>query len=270
MLPFQEEHLTRLHEGERFKSNGARLRGGLWVLALALASCGDSDSAPPPGAGPEWKSAFADKGGRCAGDKASLDSLAKVTVGDTTLFVGFEQTSADNQDPLIARYDGDRRVYCVHHENDGPDGRAVGLTWNGGEYAYVVYTVVGGGSDLEGKQGWLGAYAPGAIRGGGPKVSYVGRVNVTTGALETGTFIIAVKSDNSVNSHGPRGPVSLREDGTVEFSGDSAHKPIDADGQRAMACTDYPFTTRYRFSADLKTLVCADSTQCTSQRPCTP
>lgn len=173
MLPSKEEHLTRLHEGERFKSRGARLRGGLWALALALTSCGDSDSAPPPGAGPEWKSAFADKGGRCAGDKASLDPLAKVTLGDTTLFVGFEQTGADNQDPLIARYDGDRRVYCVHHENDGPDGRAVGLTWSGGEYTYVVYTIVGGGSDLEGKQGWLGAYAPGALRGGGPKVSYV-------------------------------------------------------------------------------------------------
>src|SRR5690606_23513412 len=133
---------------------------------------------------------------------------------------------------------------------------------------YVVYTIVGGGSDLENKGGWLNSYAPGAISGGGAKVSYVGRVRVEDGELDAGTFIIAVLMSNKVNTHGPTGPVTVLEDGTVEFLGESAHKPIDADGAGWMDCTDYPFDTRYRFSADLSTLVCADSSNCTSQFPC--
>jgi hypothetical protein len=35
-----------------------------------------------------------------------------------------------------------------------------------------------------------------------------------------------------------------------------------------MNCTDYPFDARYRLSADLGALVCADSSNCVSERPC--
>jgi len=54
----------------------------------------------------------------------------------------------------------------------------------------------------------------------------------------------------------------------VEFLGESAHKPIDADGKNAMDCTDYPFSSRYRFSLDLTALDCADCTNCISEKPC--
>lgn len=43
---------------------------------------------------------------------------------------------------------------------------------------------------------------------------------------------------------------------------------VDADGSSAMDCTDYPFDSRYRFSADLTSLVCADCTNCVAQMPC--
>ncbi|HZH03839.1 MAG TPA: hypothetical protein VEY30_08655 [Myxococcaceae bacterium] len=239
---------------------------------LTLLACGGDEgggSAPAPGVSAAgWQNAFGDKGGQCAQGAEQLAALPHVTVGSTTLFVGFEQTSGNNQDPFIARFDGANRVYCTYHEDDGPDGHALGITWNGGDYAYVVYTVVGGGSDLEGKGGWLGSYAPGGISGGGPKVSYPGRVRVSDGALESGSFVIAVTSARKVNSHMPKAAATVLEDGTIEFRGGSAHEPIDADGKSAMACTDYPFETRYRFSPDLKTLVCADSTNCTAQKAC--
>jgi hypothetical protein len=144
----------------------------------------------------------------------------------------------------------------------------VGITWDGGDVAYVVYTIVGGGSALEGKGGWLSSYAPGAISGGGPKVSYVGQVEVTYGTLQAGTFIIAVTSDNEVNSHSPAGAVTVLQNRNIEFLGESAHKPIDADGSHGMECTDYPFSSRYRLSADLSALMCADCTNCIPQLPC--
>lgn len=80
--------------------------------------------------------------------------------------------------------------------------------------------------------------------------------------------MIAVKSDNTVNSHGPRGAVTRLPDGNIEFLGGSAHKPIDADGQSSMDCTDYPFDSKYVFSGDLASLICAECTNCSSQQPC--
>lgn len=256
--------------------------------ALVLASCGDGDDGgpadggdgaadsgatprPPPGPSADgWESAWVEgaAAGRCDASEAELADLPHVTIGDSTLYAGYVQASDDNQNPIVARFDAGERVWCVEHETQGPDGRAEGVTWDGGEHAYVVYTVDGGGSDLEGRDGWLSSYAPGAISGGGPKVTVVGRVDARDGSLASATFVISVLSSGRVNSHTPAGPVTVLEDGMVELAGSSAHKPIDADGRSAMDCTDYPFDSRYRFEADLSALICADCTNCTSQRPC--
>ncbi|HJL19931.1 MAG TPA: hypothetical protein RMH99_29980 [Sandaracinaceae bacterium LLY-WYZ-13_1] len=228
-------------------------------------------SRPPPGPSADgWESDWVEgsAGASCDADEADLADLAHLTFGDSTIYVGFRQASGNNQNPIVARFDGGTRIWCVEHETQGPDGRAEAITWDGGDHAYVVYSVVGGGTDLEGHGGWLSSYAPGAISGGGPKVSVVGRVSVEDGSLDAATFIVSVLSSGRVNTHAPAGAVTVLEDGSVEFAGDSAHKPIDADGRSSMDCTDYPFSSRYRFSADLSELVCADCTNCTSQRPC--
>ncbi len=254
------------------------------TLAM-LVACGGDDApqedgmgegtgeAPAPGPSAEgWSSSYADDGVgfSCDAARAELEASGApgLTFADTAIFVGFEQVG-DNQNPLVIRFDGDTRIYCQKHETEGPDGRALGVTWDGGDVAYVVYTIVGGGSALESatQGGWIPAYAPGAISGGGPKVSYVGRVDVADGSLMSGTFVIAVKSDNKVNSHSVSGPVTVLKDGNVEFLGSSAHKPIDVD-LTAMDCTDYPFESRYVLTPDLTAVVCAQSTNCTSQRPC--
>ncbi|MFK7986229.1 MAG: hypothetical protein AB8I08_09370 [Sandaracinaceae bacterium] len=191
-----------------------------------------------------------------------------MTHEETTVYVGYRQASADNQNPLVARFDNGEQVWCVEHETEGPDGRAEAITWDGGANVYVVYTVVGGGTALEGRGGWLGSYAPGAINGGGPKVSVIGRVRAEDGELLNASYIVSRLSSGRVNTHAPAGPVTVLDDGAVEFAGESAHKPIDADGQSAMDCTDSPFDSRYRLSPDLSELRCADSSNCVSQRPC--
>lgn len=250
--------------------------GGTGAAASTSIGAGASTSSggmkPPPGPSADgWVSSFEPDAGAtgCAAEPVDFEAAgaAAVTVGDSTIYVAFEQIG-DNQNPVVARFDGGVAVWCAVHETEGPDGRALGVTWDGGDHAYVVYTVVGGGTSLEGKGGWLASYAPGAISGGGSKVSYIGRVATADGALASGTFVIAVKSDNKVNSHGPAGAVNVLGSGEVEFFGASAHKPIDADGASSMDCTDYPFDSRYRFSADLASFVCADCSNCVSQTPC--
>ena len=232
----------------------------------------ESGEAPPPGPSADgWQSAWSDDGVRISCDDTEADlqeaGAPSLSFDDATIYFGYEQVG-NNQNPIVARFDGGTAVWCQIHETEGPDGRALGLTWDGGEFAYVVYTIVGGGSSLEGKGGWLSSYAPGSISGGGPKVSVLGRVTTGDGALDTATFVIAVKSDNKVNSHSPRGPATVLPDGNVEFIGGSAHKPIDADRSSSMDCTDYPFDSRYHFTADLTDLVCAECTNCTAQMPC--
>ena len=203
----------------------------------------------------------------------AASSAPRFTHGAVTLYAGYEQVG-NNQNPLLFRVDeeggaaGASVVYVRRHEAQPPDGRLLGLVWDGGAHAYGVYSVDGGGTDLEGKAGWLASYAPGAISGGGPKVSVVGRMRVETGELERATFVISVLSSGRVNSHGVRAPLVVHADGTVDFLGESAHKPIAPDGRTALDCTDYPFDTRYRFTADLSTLLCAESTNCTSPTPC--
>ncbi len=232
---------------------------------------GSGGSTPGPGPSKDgWKSDYVEGSAVTKCDKSEAEmktaGLASLTVENTTLYVGYEQIG-DNQNPIVARFDSGTLVWCERHETEGPDGRALGVTWDGGDAAYVVYTIVGGGSSLENKGGWLPSYAPGSISGGGPKVSVVGRVNVQNGALEKATFIIAVKSDNKVNSHSPRGAVTVLPDGNVEFLGGSAHKPIDVD-KKAMDCTDYPFDSRYVLTPDLSDAVCADCSNCTAKEPC--
>ncbi|MEO1421106.1 MAG: hypothetical protein AAFU66_09160 [Pseudomonadota bacterium] len=263
------------------------------VVIVLFGACSDDDSgsgqvgddvgrfgtevdAPSPttpvagdGADPGWLSAF-DKDGvvsRCDVSEAELADAPSVTIDNRTLYVAFEQIGV-NQNPLLIRYDDGSQVYCVRHEAEGPDGRALGLTWDGGAHAYVMYSIVGGASSLEGKPGWLSSYAPGAISGGGPKVSVLGRVQVADGALTEATFVIAVTSAKKVNSHrSTAAPVRLA-DGSVEFRGESAYRPIAVDGKAAMDCDESPFVTQYRLSPDLGTLMCASSTHCRSERPC--
>ncbi len=231
------------------------------------------------GAAGGWQRAFGEVGfaSKKVGEHAcetsaealAASALPRVSAGGSTLYVGFHQVSGNNQDPFVARVDGDRVAWCVYHENDGPDGRALGVTWDGGPLAYVVYTIVGGGTDLE-MAGWFRSYGGHAgISGGGKKVGVLGRVDAATGALTAATHVPAVLAERKLNSHAPADAPRVLADGTVEYRGSSAHKPIGADGNDAMQCTDYPFDTTYRFDPDLATLVCAVSTNCTGNtKPC--
>ena len=218
-----------------------------------------------------WQKAFNTKsaGINCNQTLAQMTAAGATAlkIGSTTLVVGFEQIG-QNQDPVFARFDDGNAKYCEHHEREAPDGRAYGVTWDGGKTAYVVYTIVGGGSafDARGKGQWGDRYGDG---GGSSKVSFVGEVETDFGTLVKGTFVIAKKKDGKTNSHSPADAPIVLASGEVEFQGDSAFQPMNPD-KSIMECTGYPFASRYVFSRDLKTLSCSSSTNCTSKAPCTP
>ena len=126
-----------------------------------------------------------------------------------TLFFGTEQVTSINQNPIVAVFNSDSQqlIWCNNnYEIAGADGRAIGAlhaqvattsstdtTANdtNDEVLYVVFTIDGTqGTSAEDfrrftTNGWIPSYG----NGGGPKVSVVTQINITTGAPITGTFL---------------------------------------------------------------------------------
>jgi len=232
-----------------------------------------------------WKRAFNEKAGSigCEQSYAQLKASGtpRLTFGRTTVFVGFQQYG-NNQDPVFARYDGTREVYCEHHEKQSPDGRALGFTWDGGRTAYVVYTVVGGGTELETKasRGWLNRYGDG---GASAAVTVVGQVELGGGTLMRSTFLVARRIKNGqikTNSIFPAAAPLRTASGKIAIVARSAFAPINPD--QSLMCPsgsgEYPQPGPGRadkasyvgiFTASLGGLTCARTWGCSNvRRPC--
>lgn len=231
---------------------------------------------PPTGTGDgNWRKAF-QEGGVGVTCEMSFDEMTSsgapsITIGDTTIFVGFQQYG-NNQDPVFYRFDNEQKVYCEHHEKESPDGRALGITWDGGPKAYVVYTVVGGGTafDSLAQGGWMERYGDG---GGSSSVAVIAEVETQFGTVQRATFVPA-KRDNGTktNTLRPADAVTVLQDGSLEMLGESAFAPLNPD--RSVMCvpsTEYPSPLdgtmdgpNYlgRFSPDLSGAICASTAGC--------
>jgi len=200
-----------------------------------------------------------------------------LTVGNTTLFVGFQQYG-NNQDPVLFRFDNQVKVYCEHHEAQSPDGRALGITWDGGPTAYLVYTITGGGTafDTLAKGGWISSYGNG---GASSKVAVIAQVETQFGTVQRATFVPARRQSGTItNSLSPADAVTVLTDGTLEFVGSSAFAPLNPDrSPMCLANTEYPAALDgkqgpsylARFSADLSSALCASTAGCSLvQKPC--
>lgn len=205
---------------------------------------------------------------RCSQTPAELRTAgaAEVTSGSTSLFAGYVQATATNQNPLLVRFDAGTQSYCVEHETEAPDGRAYGLSYNGSDQLYVVYTVDGGGSALDtaGQGGWLSSYG----NGGGPLLSFIGSVNPSTGKLLRGTFVSALLDSGKVNTLKPTGAPVVLADGRIEFHGSSAFAPRNPDKSAMTGCM-YPMDDyRAIFSSDFAQMSCASIKNCTVKVAC--
>lgn len=198
-------------------------------------------------------------------DQIAAKGVTALHVGATTLFVGSEQVGATDQDPIVARFDGTTKVFCEHSKKGGGvDGRAYGVTWDGGSNLYVVYTIVGGGTlfDTVCAGGWIGSYGDG---GGSAKVTVIGKLDAQTGVVKEGTFVpahVLKNGQTKTNTLVPADALHALPDGTFELLGKPAYCTLNPD--RSLMCDpssskDYPQDYRARFSADLATMLCASA-----------
>lgn len=263
---------------------------GLMILCGVLVGCGSSgdDTTPPstaadsgssggikdaatPSAGEgngfRWAFSPTSVAFHCSDTPEAI--LAKkptqLTFGSATIVVGMEQISATDQDPLVARIDDGKLTFCEHSKKGGGvDARAYGLTWNGKDTLYVVYTVVGGGTlfDTVAKGGWLSSYGDG---GASAKATVIGRVDVTTGVVLQATFVSSKVNKSGqlkTNTLIPADAVHVTDKGELEFFGTPTYCTLNPD--HSLMCTagvssEYPKNYRARFAPDLTTMVCASA-----------
>jgi hypothetical protein len=279
-------------------SPAGRWRGlGLLGLAFSLWACGSGETSATPAepGGPDgvgvgvptgpgdgrFRQAFAKDGVgvtcEMTFEQMKASGAPFIESGSTTIFVGFQQYG-NNQDPVFFRFDGGKKVYCEHHEMQAPDGRALGITWDGGPTAYVVYTIVGGGTALEtaAKAGWLSRYGDG---GGSSAVSVIGEVETHFGTLKRATFVTARRDNNTkTNTLRPAGALKVLADGSLEFIGHSAFGPLNPDkSAMCVPMVEYPAALDgamgpsylARFAPDLASVRCASTAGCSQVKtPC--
>lgn len=198
-------------------------------------------------------------------DEAAVRALGgpSVSVGDTTLYIGYEQVGGNNQDPrLVSFTNGVQNWYRTDYEVTGTDGRGVGLLWDGANALYGVFTVDGtqGSPDDDfrefARDGWLESYGA----GGGAKVSVVMRIDPQTGDPTNATFISAILSNGNSNT---LQVTDLALDGdNLVVNAQSFFSPRRTDTtsmENTGSDTDSPFDYTVEFTSDLSTAVRAEA-----------
>ena len=203
----------------------------------------------------------------CNDDAAKMraSGAAQVTFGTSTMIAGYQQINGNDQDPIVARFDGDSKVFCEHtKKGGGVDARAYGVTWDGKDTLYAVFTVVGGGTafDAAAKGGWVSSYGDG---GASAKVMVAGQLDARTGVLGKSTFVpskLVKNGQKKTNTLTPADAVHVLADGTLEIFGNAAYCTLNPD--QSSMCKDggqdYPKGFRARFSPDFTKMLCASAT----------
>ncbi|BDI14881.1 hypothetical protein ANSO36C_06830 [Nostoc cf. commune SO-36] len=201
----------------------------------------------------------------CNDSEATIKSknASRVTSGTTSIYIGYQQVSSNNKNPITIRFNNGVRAWCrTDHETTGDDGTGYGLYWNGSDVLYGVYSSTGTQPGLNfgrfATGRWLSSYG----YGGGPKVAVIARLNPANGDVNYATFLSAKKAnDGKTNSLVVN---NLSWNGTsLTVQAKSWWTPRRAN-TTSMNCTGPSPYGSYRvvFNGDLRTVTSASADTC--------
>ena len=184
----------------------------------------------------------------------------QITIGDQRIYIGTNQVSGNNQNPIIASF-GSQSWVGTDYEITGADGRGLGLVWTGAAL-YAVFTIDGTqGSPSEdfrrksqdATTAWLRSYG----QGGGAKASVIGQIDPTTGELSAAAYLTAILSSGNSNTLSVQ-DIGANSDGNLVVQAESFFSPRRPDGT-AMTQVDTqlnsPFAYTVELTPDLKRVV---------------
>lgn len=193
-------------------------------------------------------------------DEVASVCEVSVTVGNTTIYAGYKNASADNKDAVVVCFKNGIRAWKIdNYETTGDDSTAYGLFYKGGDILYAVFSATGTQGDKSEdfrrfcEDGWLRSYSDASNGGGGPKVAVILKLSVSSGEGEYGTFLTAKKtSDGKINS------LLVRDidyvDNNLLIRVDSWYSPRNTDKEPISVSGSSPFDCEYEFSTDLQSV----------------
>ena len=235
-----------------------------------------------------WGDSVADAGTRaflnttfsCSDTEATLQAKNVTSINNDgrAIYVGYQQVSLINQDPIVARFDKGVQVWCrTDYEITNDDNRATGVYWNGTDNGlYLTFSATGTqGSSSEdfrrfAQNGWLDSYTDGSPNGGGgAKVSIIARVNPADGEVQEATFVTAMLSSNRTNSLLVTG-LTLENENILKVEALSWYSPRNPDKSRMTCSGSSPFAYTLHLTTDLSTAVSASAENCESDSTLPP
>lgn len=185
-----------------------------------------------------------------------------VSFGRSRVYVGYQQVSANNQNPIAARFDNGRQTWCkTNYETSADDSRGYGLMWDGQNTLYAVFSSTGtqGTPDQDFRRfatrGWLSSYG----MGGGAKAAVIARINPATGNPLYATFLSSSNSGrtNSMLVNG----LAWANDRLI-VTADSWFAPRRRNRQPFSCTGSSPFRYRVEFNANLQSVIRASADRC--------
>ena len=215
----------------------------------------------------------------CSNSEATIAAKngARVSSGTQTIYIGYQQVSATNKNPIVASFTDGVQDWCrTDYETTGDDNTGYGLIWDGtpdGLYAAFSVTGTQGSSSQDFRRfatnGWLRSYTDGSPGGGGgPKASIVAQIDPATGDVQAATFVTAVLSNGKTNSLTVTDLVL--EGSTLRVDAQSFYSPRNPDKSRMECSGSSPFDYTLYLSADLQTAVYATADGCIGNAPQLP
>lgn len=216
----------------------------------------------------------------CSDTKSALitKQVTSISTGVTTYWVGYRQVTSTNQDPIMARFDGDQQIWCkTDYEVTGDDSRAYGVLYEPNlNLLYAAFSSTGtqGTPDQDFRRfstkGWLTSYG----QGGGGKVTVLARINPTDGNVTLATFISSRLSTGNSNSAVVSNFTAINNDYIcLKMDGYFAPRKID---KSSMTCTgsspfDWRLVLRTNLSTPLSSCVtsgCDNTADCVTSISC--
>lgn len=189
--------------------------------------------------------------------------VPSVASGSTRFFIGYQQVSANNQNPVLVRFDQGVQTWLrSDYESSGDDSRGYGLLWDGGNQLYAVFSSTGSQGDSSqdfrrfAQQGWLRSYGA----GGGPKVAVLARIEPASGEVRAASFVSAQLSNGNSNSLQVKDLALQGEALTVQAS--AWYSPRNPDTSPMRCSGSSPFAYSLDFSLDLSQVLKASAENC--------
>ena len=192
-------------------------------------------------------------------DEATLiaNNVAVVSSGNTNIYIGTNQVTSINQDPIIASFtNGERDWVTTNIETTGADSRGIALLWDGDDDLYAAFSTDGtqGSANQDFRRftddGWLSTYG----QGGGAKATVIVKIDPDSGAgiIGNGTFVSSVLSNGNTNTLVPS---SLAfSDSNIVLEAESYFSPRRIDSTRMIQTTpgSSPFDYTITFDSSLQ------------------